>query len=793
MTERETVSYDFQANGVRDVVQAFQTVEQVMLRAEKASVESARREALRRLEVTREGGRRRASEEKKTFEQISQQEANLLSKSVATANARDEIAKRSAQKRKDTELALYKDLERMASDHARKVAQIEEEAHRKTIERRRQYAQLVSGAATGAVRSMASTAASWGGMALSIGGGVTVASAAQKAMSSEASSISLANSMFNPNDDDQKAWFAGDGKSSKFAKNGRFDKQALMGLAGQISASSGLDKATLASGIQSYVAKSSDWKTVVDPGDQQTLFDLAKLAYATDTQFSDVMQTAGSLKVQNKGLKSKEMMEMMYSIVGQGKAGSIEMNEVAKYGSTITNSSGKYAGDQGAAQRKLLGLVQVSARAAASGADAATGVARFGGDVAKKAKENEAKYGMKVMDANGQLYAPSQILSEYFRVTKGNTTKMGEGHGNLGLGMESIKVAMGVAGTYQAEVANARAGKGNADILKKLGLSGKKKLTEDDIARIGAEAVRRDVAQLENAGYDKKTINRDAAEKAAGLQERFDKVTRELSAKLETRVVPFLEKLAVALEKNSPQIDRFMSALDKVANFILENPWSSLGIAVTAKITGSIAEAMIGDAVKNTLTSALEKSMGVSAGNAAGGAGAQGGAGALAYVALPALSVAALYADVVDIKNWKESGQKDGATAAALMQSGDPAQQAQAVGILKGQRELGSTPMVLGAYLAQATQMLSDFTTGGATRAGRYLTDQGVEKVTGKKARDYGLESLRAKDLIDTYDLKMQISRTIADGVRSGVADAKGAADPSHPSRQGPQTSPQRK
>jgi hypothetical protein len=104
---------------------------------------------------------------------------------------------------------------------------------------------------------------------------------------------------------------------------------------------------------------------------------------------------------------------------------------------------------------------------------------------------------------------------------------MGEGKGNLGLGMESIKVAMGSSGVYSAAISEARLGNVSADIRKKLSLGDKKSFSEKELNLIGSESVRKDIRKLEDAGYDKKNIDVDHAAVMATTQERYNKVTRD--------------------------------------------------------------------------------------------------------------------------------------------------------------------------------------------------------------------------------------------------------------------------
>ncbi len=611
MSDNETVLIDFQPRGIREIQSAFQSVEQAMLRVERTAAASSRREAQVRISEARKMSQSRLREENALLADVTKVERAKLAETLRAERAKLKATEMSAAARSKAYRGLLEEsgrMERQLTSLVRGEIAAREAAEKASHERRKQFGKMVAGTVTSSAGRTLGTIASYGGMAMSLGGSLALGTAVQRGMSAESQSISLANSMFNPNDPDQKAWLAANGK------NGRFDAKKLNGFAGAVQAKSGIDKGELLSGFQSYIAKSSDWTAMSSDGGQQTLTDLANLAKATDTSFADVMSTAGNLKAQNQALKPEQMMQMMYAMVGQGKMGNIEMNDVAKHGSTITSSASKYAGSQSEAQRRLLALVQVTGRAAGSPADAATGVARFGGDVAKKAKHNEEAFkaqGFKVTDGKGQLLAPSEIISQYFKVTKGDTTKMGEGKGNLGLGMESIKVAMGSAGVYSGAVSEARLGNVSDPIRSSLKLGNKKTFTEDELNTIGAEAVRHDVAKLEGAGYKKSDIQDDLAIKMASTQERYQKVTRELTEKLEARFLPLVEKLAGSFEKHAPQLDRFIDGIGRLADYMLENPYKGVGAVIAASVAKDVAAAGIGKAVNGAMSAALGSSAGI--------------------------------------------------------------------------------------------------------------------------------------------------------------------------------------
>lgn len=767
----ETVVYDFRANGIREVQQAFQSVEQAMLKAEKAALDSARREALGRLNIANETSKKRIELEKKALGEITNEEKLLVSRHEAHAKAREELTRRSVKKRKDEELDLYRSLAKLEEEHTKKLAdeakkraQIEADHIRDITQRRRQFASTVSGAAVGSVRSMIGATMQVGAAALTLGGGLSVTAAATRAMSAENASVALANSMFNPNDKEQQAWLAKNGKG------GRFDNKQIIGLASRAQALYGIDKDELARGWQDYVAKSSDWKAIATPEGQQTMLELAKYSKATGTDFGQLMGAAGSLRVQNENLKPNEMLEMMRAIIGQGKMGAVEMKDLAAHASVVTSGAGSYGMEHKKAQQALLGLSQIAIQTSGSPAEAATAVARFGSDVQHHAKDMKSNFGIDAIadKKTGALKSPSEILAEIFEKTGGNTAKFGEGKGNVGLGRESVRIANALAPKYREAVDTARA-KGEVD--------------ETKLAHIGAEAVRNYVQRFENAGYDKKNIDEDLTRVMATTSERFNKVTKDLLEKLEARVIPFLEKLAVVLEKDAPQIEKFMNALAKAANWLAENPWEGIGAVIAGKLTADIAAAAVGQKVQETLTTLIKNSMG--AGSAAGSPGALGGVGigtAGLIAAGATMQISALYADVMEVKQWRDAGKAEGESIAAAMKSGDPDRVAAAKTRLNEANDQASTIRTIASYINTGINTYSDALTFGASRGLRTAGESAVESVTGRKYKDQNLETLKAKELIDAYDIKMTTSKAIREGIQEGAS----SANPNSPHRREP-------
>jgi hypothetical protein len=633
----ETVRCDFQVGGISQAKEAYRTIEQSLARLEKLAAkhhDADERGTLRVAKAQHEAG------------------AQAVKSAAQFADARAEIAKRSAQKRRDTETTLLADLDKLEKAHTKTVEgehkKREQSAARaaaaeaKAVDRRRSQmgAALTGGLGRGVGRPI-SGAMQYGGMALAMGGGFALADAMKGYASSEAAAIGLANSMYSPNGEEgkeQASWLAKNGK------NGRFDKKKLMDLAGATSASTGVDKTALLSGWQSYVAKSSDWKALATQEGQGTMTDLAKLATATGTDFGQLMNAAGMLRVQNPDLKPEQMSTMMRNIVGQGKMGAVEITDLAQHASVITANSSKYKvgeggyKDQAAAQNALLGLSQIAIRTSGSAAEAATAVKDFGNDVSSHSDKMEktfAAQGLHVKDKSGALLSNSAIVENLFNATGGDMSKMGGVDGHVGMGRESIRIMDALKTQYN---------QGRNELAAK-----NPKATEKELVAAGAKRARSEVEKFENASYSKKDVERDFSDVTEGAGKRIEMASQRIRAALEVKMAPVVERLADSFIKNEKGVTAFVEAIGKAAEFMLDNPWKGAGIIMAASISKEIATAGIGAALKM----AVEKN--------AAAAGKFSAAMGIASAAALAMAVGMQIID--DAMAKKAKGQGDAATA----------------------------------------------------------------------------------------------------------------------------------
>lgn len=747
MSADETVRCDFQAGGINQVKEGFRTVEQSLLRLEKLSVASSARETKGRIDSAIKTAKAREDAEQALLKAVMQGERDRLAATIRAEKERIRATEMSVSERRRAMRGLAEEsarMERHVTDAVKGELRARTAAEHAAQARRAQMGSAITGGLARGVARPIGGMMQYGGMALSMGGGFAVADAAKGYMSTQASATALANSMFNPNDEGQAAWL------KKNGVNGRFDKKALMAFAGEASAVSGVDKTSFLAGAQDYIAKSSDWEAMATKKGQSTMVGLAKMAVATGTDFGQLMSAAGSLRVQNPDLEPEKMMDMMRAIVGQGKMGAVEMKDLATHSAVITSGAGKYVGkggykDQAEAQQALLGLSQIAIRTSGSAAEAATAVKSFGSDLGAKGSKAEHGFaGLKIKDKDGSLLKASDIVENVFTATKGDTTKMGEGKGHVGMGRESIRIMEALKTQF--------------DIGKQEALAKNPKLSEAEAIKAGAKRAGDEVRKFERAGYKQSGIDRDHSEVMADAGKKIEMASGRIRDALEVKMAPVVERLADKFVQNEKGLTKFVDAIGKAAEFLLENPYKGVALIISASVAKEMAAAGIGAAFKAAMEKALTR----------GGGGGGGGPGG---VVAPAVALGVGSAMVV---SKAMLGYEAGNDRAEDIRAKLSAYQ-------RGDHERGMSPEAARAELEAARTRLSK--TNALEQAANLATSPFVES----SDRDY--KQFKAdQGLVDNKELAASLEAFKA-GLKESTAalrehsSSAAAADPNNPRR----------
>src|SRR6185312_1235358 len=557
----------FATAGLTDVSKAFTTIEQNVRRLEKSSTDGATRTARARIRAVDDEAKASTKANKDA-----QREADRLEKYKADVRRRSsEMAGLAAGKQADAEI---REAKRSAKEQEREAKRLEdfkqrvrinssiqagrlaERQVREELNERRASAHRVSGAFGGAIGGVAGAA----GLAGGILGGFQLADAFHKQASDQQAAALLVNS----------ATSGGVTQPGATVDN-------ILGQASVVAKTHGVSRSDLIAGTQNYVALAGADQF----GNAMKNMDFfAKLSVASGSSMNDITGAAGILQAQNKNLDSASMQQMMLDMMAQGKQGAVEIKDMAALAGTIGSARGQYAGDIGENQRKLLALAQLARPEAGSAADAATAVK----DLSTEGLRNEEHvnklkgWGVKINKA-GQIEDLQQMIEASLTGSRGNMTALNEA-----FGLRGAKVLQHLAPIYNA------AGGGEK----------------------GLEAVRAEMAPVMNVRGSPGELDAQYKTVMDTPGKKLEVAMNAISTQMENALAPALTDIATRLPEWVPAIDKAIDAFAFLADWLLKNPWSGIGLAVTGSITKDIASAALG----KTVEKALATNLGAAAGSA---------------------------------------------------------------------------------------------------------------------------------------------------------------------------------
>lgn len=567
----EAVRIDFMIGGVADVMSAFDSIEKRMVRAEKGAttfalresrtrVDTAGKEAKDRARITEKERKEREATYTALFKQIDK--AEKLATQATDKAEKDRV--KSVERAAKEKIAIWKRADAMQSAAIKAGVRETEAAEReknaiaakwvrKTERDRRasyqnnvRFARSIGGAVNGGIGNVVSGAGRLAAGAFAVGGGFSIADSVHRSMALEKSAVGFSNSAYVPG----------------VTTRAQVDPKRISAEARRVGIATGMKAEDLVEGTRGYVAKSSDFK-----GGMANMEFFAKLAKATDTKFEDVTGMAGLLRAQNSNLDDKGMKSMLMNVVSQGKQGSVEVSDLAKAAGSITKTSAMYGMNQSAAQRELLGLSQIAARTSGGSVqEAATEISNLGGDALKHHKEINKKLGAgrAITDSHGDLIAPSLLAKNVMEATGGNMGKIQE----MGFGQRSMKFFEALAPSFKDG--------GSAGMMKS-------------------------ITDITGSKYDQKDMDQDFATVMSTSSEKFSVAVEKIEQVIQGRLTPWINKMADALERNGPELEKFVNKLADVAEWLGQNPWKGLGLVVAGSITSELAKVALGEAVKATI------------------------------------------------------------------------------------------------------------------------------------------------------------------------------------------------
>jgi hypothetical protein len=324
-------------------------------------------------------------------------------------------------------------------------------------------------------------------------------------------------------------------------------------------------------GLDAMVQKTGDLKTAVD-----MLGDLAKMAAASGAKLEDLGSTAA--EVFNAVGNAAESKDVLLTLIGQGKAGAVDIRNLGQYGARLTSTAGLFEGNVGTNIKEFGALAQIAkAKGGASDAAEATESAfRLFDEMATHREKFEA-LGVKVTGKGGLLRDPVQTMLDVLTKTGGDLTQIPGLYGRQG-----GKVAEGLAKAFLE------------------GSAGRK-----DAGSLAAGRAR---ATDLIAGFEKPTT---MAEVEVDLKKKMLEVDSKLNVALENFEHAISNQLMPKLPQLIDALSQLIPYVAKAAEIFSDFPAASIVALMGLAFTKEIAGASIGLRVREEIASAIRQANGL--------------------------------------------------------------------------------------------------------------------------------------------------------------------------------------
>jgi hypothetical protein len=506
-----------------------------------------------------------------------QQEKKL--KEIGVAEHKDKLARERAaeQQQRAHDLAMHRDTvrakrreeERSSAEGRRRERAEDAKEEREEIARKKRLAKLHT-EREGGVREFASTAARTTagivhrgvGFAADVarGAGLSfdVAGAVKKRSLLESTAIDLSNSAYQEQ---------GVGISTK-----RVDPRELMAQAQEIGAATATDPTEALKGLQAFTGITGDLATA-----RAAMVDMARLSKATGSNFSEVVATAGEISkamgdaAKSEGeaaTKAKAIYDVMRGVAGQGKLGSVEMRDNAKFFARQASAATQFEGDAATNILKM-GALSQEARGGGGAWNAATSAAAVTGLVnifrtPARQKHFEAEKIDVIDKKTKKIRDPYKIMLEAIEKTNADPKKLQPMFANV-VGARSMQQ---FANLYLA------ASGGRTDAKSK---AAGRAAVEAEFERMTKKATMTEKEVTDSLGNAMATT----ASKVELFQQKLDRVVGDMA----DRVIPAM------LQLSDPAL-KAANAMTKMAVWAAENPLGAGGAAIGAGVAKAVADVL---------------------------------------------------------------------------------------------------------------------------------------------------------------------------------------------------------
>lgn len=389
----------------------------------------------------------------------------------------------------------------------------------------------------------------------------------------------------------------------------RVDPSALLKQAREVADATATDAGDALSGMRAFVSKTGDLVTARD-----VLGDMAKLAKATGGSMEDYVDAAADVSnnlgdVEDKGKKVNTIMRIF---AGQGKAGAVEVRNLASLMARVQAAAGQYGGDA-TGNFAMIGAMVQEARGkggAASAREATQSVMTFTNMFSKpRARKRLDAAGIDYENANGSLKSPEEIVVQLLRKASDKKGNLSSGEmGKLVMDANARKATRGFESIYRT------AGGGDA----------------------GIDAVRAEFKRLRDVAIGQGDIDesfKKAMATSASQVQLFNNALSKIGEEAAGRILPQMQRLA-------PVILGAVEGLSKFVAWAAENPGKALAAALAASIARAGIETVVRAGIENLIktggagTTGYNRNAGFS-----GGIGVLGNLGAAITIASAAVTI----------------------------------------------------------------------------------------------------------------------------------------------------------
>lgn len=571
MTEIGPVNIQMTASGISEVISAFKNVEDRVAAFERKMEQLANNGSRKRVKLSKDEAQAKGEAVKREASDTEKAEQDKTKAAEKWAKARERIVHNSAM---------------MAGRLAKQQADTEIKEAERSANARARFSQQMAGKIVNNFRTMLGHATRIFGALTALGGGMTVGNAFSEEMKVSKSAMALEIASDVPGKPKQRI-SAADATA----------KARQMGLEYGVSTTDVLETQ------HAIIAKTGRG------AESARLTEAAmKIGTAEGVDPKELGQAVASAMAQNPKLTVTEGINLMKMMVDQGKAGAIEIKDMAKILPVLTKTSALYGGNQSDAQARLVTMVQTAIKTTGGPEQAAVAVSRFGDWVSsKKGAKALGGKGFDVFGKDGQL-KPIEELMEGVLMHGGNTAK---GLGAMGMEGKAKSLVEAFAPTYNEAL--------------------KKGATPQAAAREATKEYREELAMRATDAKIEHDLKKVQGTDAFQVQ----KAMKELEMEVALKLVPHLKDAVIKLGKLAPEIGKVLDSLGRWISWAVNNPWSAIGIAAAAAVTKSIAAEILASGLKSIIAKLFGGAS--PAGGVPGGGGGSlkaGAAGAAAAVSI---------------------------------------------------------------------------------------------------------------------------------------------------------------